>query len=377
VKPLDLLKELDAINDRIRGAGRQRLELVERFNRELRDLIRDFEVTPDTFRVYVDLKKRLERIARRVEKARADDLLDYTQQFDRAFAVLKKRRFEAAIKELDRIPVLELLSEQRRLFDEYRRGYAVLRTRCEELEAEIRDKTAYFESLQKVDAVSFDALDVLNDKISSYNDRVGTFLESYFKEALLSDVIKISLGASYHPELGFPQPPSYENAERLLSFVQNKDIEALPLYRFLEYATYSDGKLTHYVGDPGTFKQVLESNIVWLDSLEHIKRHETLKISLEQSGVSLATKIPRIVAFLSKLDAPSTLLTFLREMQKLVTSGSYEKIRAASSVKRDHVKKVQQGAHVADLESLQNELEAVREELRELQEPREVERELA
>ncbi|MGZ4944046.1 MAG: hypothetical protein ACXVIG_06275, partial [Halobacteriota archaeon] len=78
MEPLNLLVEIGEINDRIHEAGRDRLELVERFNQELRGLILDFDGTADTFRVYLDLKKRLERIARRIGKAHDDDLLDYT-----------------------------------------------------------------------------------------------------------------------------------------------------------------------------------------------------------------------------------------------------------------------------------------------------------
>jgi hypothetical protein len=377
LEPLDLLSEIAAINDQIREVGRERLELVERFNHELRGLIHDFESTPDTFRVYLDLKKRLERIARRIEKAHADNSLDYTERFDKALSVLKKRRFEAATKELDRIPVLGLLKEQRRLFDEYKRSYAGLRARCEGLETKIREKTAYYESLQKIDVSSFDALTSLKEKIAAYNDGVGTFLETFFKEALLMDVLKISLDASYHPELRFPQPPSYENAEKLLSFVLSEGLASLTLYRFLEYAKYSDSKLPHYVGDPTGFRQVLESNIVWIESLGDIKSREALKISLEEPGVSLAVKIPRIIAFLSKLGAATDLLTSLRETQKLVTSGRYEKIRATTVVNREHLEKVQQGTHVADLEALQDERAILVKEIKELQNPRAVELDLA
>jgi hypothetical protein len=377
LEPLDLLSEIGATNDQIREVGRERLELVERFNHELRDLIRDFESTPDTFRVYLDLKKRLERTARRIEKAHADNSLDYTERFDKALSVLKKRRFEAATKELDRIPVLGLLKEQRRLFDEYKKSYAGLRARCEGLEAKIQEKTAYYESLQRIDVSSFDELTSLKEKIAAYNNGVGTFLETFFKEAPLMDVLKVSLDASYHPELRFPQPPSYENAEKLLSFVLSEGLASLTLYRFLEYARYSDSKLPHYVGDPTGFRQVLESNIVWIESLGDIRSREALKISLEEPGVSLAVKIPRIIAFLSKLGAATDLLTSLREMQKLVTSGRYEKIRATTVVNREHLEKVQQGTHIADLEALQDERAILVKEIEELQNPRAVELDLA
>ena len=377
MEPLDLLVEIGSINDQIRKAGRDRLELVERFNQELRGLIKDFDDTPDTYRVYRDLAKRLERIARRIGKAHDDNLLDYTERFDKALAVLKKRRFETATKELDRIPVLGLLTEQRTLFDEYKKSYTELRARCEGLEAEIREKTAYYNSLQKIEVTSLDELASLKEKIATYNDSVGTFLEASFKEAPLIEVLRISLDASYHPELRFPQPPSYKNAERLLSFVVSEEFASLPVYRFIEYAKYSDSKLSHYVGDPTGFRQILESNIVWLESLVDIKRREALKISLDEPDVSLAVKIPRIVAFLSKLGAATNLLTSLREIQRLVSSGYYERIRATTLVNREHLEKVQQKTHITDLDALKDEHAALVKELKELQNPRAVELTLA
>jgi hypothetical protein len=176
LEPLDLLAEIATVNKRIREAGRERLELVERFNREIRELVRDFEGTPDTFKVFLDLTRSLQRITRRVEKAEADQSLDYTDQLEKALTVLKKRRFETAIKELDRIPVLGLLTEQRQLFEDYKKGYAAMLTRCESLEAEIREKGAYYESLQDVDVTSFDELAALKEQITAYNHGVGTFL---------------------------------------------------------------------------------------------------------------------------------------------------------------------------------------------------------
>lgn len=377
MEPADLLAEIATINKRIREAGRERLELVERFNREIRELVRDFEGTPDTFRVFLDLTRRLQRITRRVEKAHEDQSLDYSEQLEKALTVLKKRRFETAIKELDRIPVLGLLTEQRRLFEEYKKGYAALRTRCESVEAEIREKGAYYKSLQNVDVTSFDELAALKEQIAAYNDDVGTFLETFVKQASILDVLRISLDASYHPELGFPPPPSHENAEKLLSFVLSEDLTTIPLFRFLEYAKYSDSKLSHYVGDTTSFRQVLESNVVWLESLDDIKRRGALKVSLEEPGVSLAVKIRRLIPFLSKLNAPTGLLTFLRDTQKLVTSGRYERIRATSVVNRDHLEKIQQGAHLGDLRALEDERARLTKQLEDLQEPRAVEIELA
>ncbi|MGZ4912956.1 MAG: DUF7118 family protein [Halobacteriota archaeon] len=373
MEPDELLAEIDAVNEQIREVGRARLELVEQFNQELRTLIRSFEETPDTFRVYVDLAKRLDRIARRVGKAHDEGLLDHTEHFDKALAVLKKRRFETATSELDRIPNLGLLARQRQLFDEYKKAYAAMRARRDAVGREIATKSEYYSSLQRVEVASFDEVASLEERMETYNDEVGSFLEAFFVHAPAAESLKISLDACYHPELGFPQPLRYDHAERLLVFLQRESLGSAPLHQLLEYATYSDNKLSHYVKDKIAFKQVMEANITWLEALDTIKHRAALKLSLAESGSSLSVRIPRMIAFLSKRGAPPDMITFCRDVQRLVRSGRYKRIRATTTVNRDHLEQMQRGTHVDDLASLREDHARLSEALAQLKEPRELE----
>ncbi|MGZ4919208.1 MAG: DUF7118 family protein [Halobacteriota archaeon] len=373
MEPDELLAQIDAVNEQIRDVGRARLEMVEQFNQEIRTLIRSFEETPDTFRIYVDLTKRLERIARRVEKAHGEGTLDHTGHFDKALAVLKKRKFEAARSELDRIPNLGLLERQRRLVEEYKKAYAAVRTRCNTVEREIATKSAYYGSLQRVEVASFEEVASLESRMETYNAGVGAFLEALFKQAPAAESLKTCLDACYHPELGFPQPPRHDHAQRLLAFMQREGLGSVPLHQLIEYATYSDNKLSHYVTDTIAFRRVMEANITWLEALDDVKHRAALKLSLAEPGSSLTLRIPRLIAFLSNRGAPAEMITFLRDMQRLVTSGRYERIRATTTVNRDHLEQIQRGAHVHDLAALNEEHARLAEELKQLKEPRELE----
>lgn len=373
MEPYGLLTEIDAVNEQIRDAGRPRLELVGQFNQELRTLIRSFEETPDTFRIYVDLAKRLERIARRVEKAHGEGTLDQTEHFDKALAFLKKRKFEAATDELDRIPNIGLLARQRRLVEEYKKAYAAVRTRCDNVEQEIATKSAYYGSLQRVEVASFEEVASLEAQVEAYNAGVGAFLEAFFRQAPAAESLKTGLDACYHPELGFPQPLRYDHAERLLAFLHREGLGSIPLHQLLEYATYSDNKLSHYVTDTIAFRQVMEANITWLEALDDIKRRAALKLSLAEPGSSLTVRIPRMITFLSKHGAPTDMITSLRTMQQVVISGRYERIRATRTVNRDHLEQIQRGTHVHDLTALNEEHARLAEELKQLKEPRELE----
>ena len=59
-----------------------------------------------------------------------------------------------------------------------------------------------------------------------------------------------------------------------------------------------------------------------------------------------------------------------------MTSGRYERIRAASAVNREHLEKIQQGANIDDLRALEDERTRLMKQLKDLQEPRAVEIEL-
>ncbi len=373
MEPYELLTEIDDVNEQIRDVGRVRLELVEQFNQEIRTLIRSFEETPDTYRNFVDLSKRLERIARRVEKAHSEASLDHTEHFDKALAVLKKRKFEAATEELDHIPHLGLLARQRQLVEQYKKAYATKRTRYDSLEREIATKSAYYGSLQRVETASFEEVSSLEERIDAYNAGVGAFLEAYFRQAPAAESLKTSLDACYHPELGFPQPPRHDHAQRLLAFMQREGLGSLPLHRLLEYAAYSDNKLSHFVTDTTAFRQVMEANITWLEALDDVKHRAILKLSLTEPASSLILRLPRVIAFLSNRGAPTEMITFLRDIQRLATSGRFELIRATTMVNREHLEHIQRGAHVRDLTALNEEHARLAEELKQLKEPRELE----
>ncbi len=373
MEPYELLSEIDVVNDQIRDVGRVRLELVEQFNQELRTLIRSFEETPDTYRNYVDLSKRLERIARRVEKAHSEGSLDHTEHFDKALAVLKKRKFAVAVAELDRIPYLGLLARQRHLVEQYKRAYATKRTRYDAVEREITVKSAYYDSLQRVTVASFEEVRSLEARIDAYNAEVGSFLEAFFRQTPAALSLKTSLDACYHPELRLPQPPRHDHAQRLLVFLQREGLGSLPLHQLVEYATYSDSKLSHYVTDTVAFRQVMEANITWLEALNGIKHRAALKLSLTEPPSSLTHRLPRIIAFLSNRRAPSAMIEFLRDMQQLVTSGRFEQIYTATRVNRNDLEQMQRGAHVHDLAALNEEHARLAQELKQLKDPRELE----
>ena len=378
MEPLNLLEEIEKMNEQIRKAHRSSLELAEQFNSEVRSLIADFEDTPDNFRIFVDLKKRLNRIAQKIERARQNDALDYIEHFDKALTVLKKRKFETAKKELDRIPTLGMLAKQRSLFEEYKRAYGSLRARRDELRGNISFMESNSELADKIDLSRTEELSELKHKFELYNMKVGDLLDSYFEANPSRDSLKVGLDAGYIPELNFPKPFSHESAIKLYEFLIDENLSSEPITTLLKYAKYSENKLSHYVSDTTAFRQVMETNIVWLESLGDIKNRAALKLSLEESGDSLLVRIPQIISFLSKISNSSEeVLTFLRELRKLIISGHYERVKSLYGLDAEHIEKLQSGRYLEDLQRLQDTYSDMVNKLEKLPDPRTVEVQLA
>jgi len=378
LEPLNLLEEIGKMNEQIHKAHRSRLELVEQFNGEIRSLIADFEDTPDNFRVFVDLMKRRDRIAQRIERARQNEALDYIEHFDKALTVLKKRKFETAKKELDRIPTLGMLAKQRSLCEEYKKAYGSLRARRDELKEKISHLESSSELTNKIDLSRVEELSELTYEFESYNMKVADLLDGYFEANPSRDSLKVGLDAGYIPELNFPKPFSHESAIKLYEFLINEHLSSEPITTLLKYAKYSENKLSHYVSDTTTFRQVMESNIVWLESLGDIKNRAALKLSLGESGDSLLVRIPQIISFLSKISSSSDeVLTFLRKLRKLIISGRYERVKSLYGFDVEQIERLQSGRYLEDLRRLQDKYSDMVKKLEKLPDPRTVETQLA
>ncbi len=378
MEPLTLLEEIEETNEEVRKAHRSRLELVEQFNGEIRSLITEFEDTPDNFRVFVDLKKRLNRLAQRIERARQNGTLDHIEYFDKALTILKKRRFEIAKKELDRIPSLGLLAKQRSLFEEYKKAYGSLRAGCDELKEKISSMESSSALINKVDLSRADELADLKSKFTIYNMKVGDVLDNYFKVTPSRDSLKVGLNAGYIPELNFPKPFSRASAVKLYEFLMNEKVSSEPISTLLKYVKYSENKLSHYVSDTTTFRQVMESNIVWLESLDDLRNRAAFKLSLEETSDLLLVRIPQIISFLSKINSSNDdVVTFLRTLRKLIISGHYERIKSLYEIDVEQIERFQSGKYLEDLKRLQDKYHDIRKRLETLPDPKTVESQLA
>ncbi len=67
------------------------------------------------------------------------------------------------------------------------------------------------------------------------------------------------------------------------------------------------------------------------------------------------------------------MIEFLRDVQRLVTSGRFEQIHAATTVNRNDLEQMQRGAHTHGLAALSEEHARLAQELEQLKDPRKLE----
>lgn len=122
----------------------------------------------------------------------------------------------------------------------------------------------------------------------------------------------------------------------------------------------------------------MESNIVWLESLDDLRNRAALKLSLEESSDSLLVRIPQIISFLPKISSSNDdVVTFLRTLRKLIISGHYERIKSLYELDAEQIEKLQSGKYLEDLKRLQDKYYDIRKRLETLPDPRTVESQLA
>jgi hypothetical protein len=89
-------------------------------------------------------------------------------------------------------------------------------------------------------------------------------------------------------------------------------------------------------------------------------------------------RIPQIISFLSKISSSSDeVLTFLRELRKLIISGRYERVKSLYGLDVEQIERLQSGRHLEDLRRLQDKYSDMVKKLEKLPDPRTVETQLA
>ena len=217
--------------------------------------------------------------------------------------------------------------------------------------------------------------------LQDYNLKISELMRDFSQESSSRRVIKTGLDALYHPELRFPHPYDQHSARALYDFLSSEKIGDEPVHKLLEYYRYSPDRLAHYLDDPALFKEVAESNVAWLESLNELGKRGTAKIAFGEDGALINMQITRVIPFISKVGKftnidPGDAVEYLISLRKIIASGKYEVIVESDRLKEiyttDEIQKMRDGGLDEEVESLKIELKEIEEELEMMPEPKEL-----
>jgi hypothetical protein len=268
----DLVTELDRLEAELEQAEERVEEFGEDELQELADVYGKFTTVLDRFEEDVtddggDIETNIQfqsAIAEVVEEVSEDMLLAET--FDECDEMLQQRWFHESDfvevrEQLD--PVGDLVSRLERrdeLLDSYRETRRDIRYRIRDLDEQIAD----LERLSRLSDADLDApTERLRDPIETYNDAVTDAFASFTREASTREVIDFLDAMAEYPLVAFEEPD-----EELAAYVREYPPGEEPISQLLEYASYSNSKLSHYVDDPEKLKHVVGRKQTYLDGLD-------------------------------------------------------------------------------------------------------------
>ncbi|MDY6931119.1 MAG: hypothetical protein SVJ22_04300 [Halobacteriota archaeon] len=366
----EVKKEIEAI-------GEERLVELENIYGRISSAIVEFDGTPNKYVYRVELIKQLNKIARKIQnssKLSAEDV----EKFDLTLSLLKKWRFVSAKDALKTIePTAGLRERKKSLLDNYRREYNIQKERKNTIKKEIERLNAIF----KYPILDEEEILLKREELKGYNSNVSDILREFVQNTSSREVIMISLDAQYFPELIFPHPYDPKGAGELHNYLKSEKIGGEPIYKILEYNRYSRDRLSHYLDNPSLFKDVTESNIAWLESLNELWKKNTAKITFGERKELLYIRIRRMISFISSIAkytniSPNMAVEYLISQRKLIISGEYDIFLESDRLKEiytmDEIQRMKGGGLSQEIESLKRELKGIEEELDLIPEPKEL-----
>ncbi len=359
----ELVTELDDLDgryeqavERVKEFGENDLREVESVYRQFTDVLDRFEedVTDEGGDIETNIKFQ-SAIAEVVEEVSEDMLL--AEVFDECDEMLQQRWFhESDIREVREQlePVADLVSrleKQDELLESYRKTRRDIRYRIRELDDHIAD----LERLSRLADADLDApTERLHEPIETYNDAVTDAFNSFTREASAREVLDFLDTMTDYPLIRFEIPD-----EELFEYVTQYPPGEETIGTLLEYANYSESKLSHYVEEPNTLIRIVGRKQTYLDGLSG----KPLTVSWPPpSAEELQYRCRELTAAVNRF-APDV-VEQLRAVEALPRETDYERIRDAAVVREDLTDEERKRIRTDDIET---ELSAARTERETLQ----------
>ncbi|MFO7925792.1 MAG: DUF7118 family protein [Halobacteriota archaeon] len=206
----------------------------------------------------------------------------------------------------------------------------------------LRERIRTLERLAELGEADLGApIDRLHGPIEAYNARVAEAFETFRREATAETFLEFVDGAAHTPFVDYEAPPA-----ELLEYVRSRDAGEYPIEKFLEYATYSPSKLTHYVDDADLLKRRVATNRTYLERLSA----EPLNVEWPpETAERLRFRIDELVGIVGRLGDETAVAT-LREIRSLTRDDEYERIRRAARAAEELTEKQQERLERGEVE---------------------------
>ncbi|WP_224448350.1 DUF7118 family protein [Haloprofundus salilacus] len=196
---------------------------------------------------------------------------------------------------------------------------------AEQCLSNLNERIAELRRLERLGDADLDApVERLREPIRAYNEAVGEAFETFKRDGSARDVLSFVATAAGYPLVDYDAPPA-----DLREYVGSADVGGDPIPELLEYADYSNSKLSHFVADPQELKARVAVNRTYLTRLDG----GPLTVSWPPpSAERLRFFIPELVSVVSRF-APDDVVARCRKLRYLAEAPDYDRLQTAAEAR--------------------------------------------
>ncbi|MFD1513270.1 DUF7118 family protein [Halomarina rubra] len=284
-----------------------------------------------------------------------DEDLPEREAFEAADEALQQKTLSAADFERarDALAPAEALADLDAEHDDAREAYRDARRAVLARRRTLEERREDLERLQRLGEADLDApVDELRDPIEAYDAAVREAFATYREETSARDLLAlVETAAADYPLVGFEAPP-----DRLRAFVERAQVGEEPLPQLLDYADYSNSKLSHYVEDPQALKGAVATNRTYLERLTA----DPLTVEWPPApAAEVRWRCRELLAVVGRFADEET-AAHLRTVRAATRREDYDRLRN-SAVARAHLtteehEQVRSGAVASDLDRVRDDI---------------------
>lgn len=316
----DALARLDDAMTRISTVGETTARETRQFYDRLIGLMDRYE-EPATgtgeFQEYVDFQEAVADLESDLETADVTDRTSFEDaiaRFERR--IIREKDFRRARSDLDGVrDIVNAVERAEQIASRLANERGRLTSRLRDLRHErsrLESRIADLEAVADVDPTPLAAA------LDTYNEGVRADFEAFVAEASALGVARVGQKAATFPLAGVP-PIRNDAAFDVLEEIGLGE-ESVPTV--LEYAGYSDSKLSHYVDRPRAIRKNLP--VTWFETIDG----DDFTITPDLSGAEVRHRAPALAKVIDAFASPET-ISHLRHLRDLAVSGEYERMQQA------------------------------------------------